>query len=394
MRKSRKSGWALRQVTLAALFRRRGASLLLSAVAALGVFASAALQNLTARQESAMTDMVQNTQVHCVVTDPQGLGSDNLQMFSAFVDMLMGQRHERGCYLDEYVKNVRAKASISLEQPKDITLRRILSFDSDSALAAVAGVHIAMAEGWTENAFQTDARVCIIPAGLETQTGTDGQPYVAITMDGVPMELQVVGTVSGSAGNVIWCPFYMQQQDGISEAFRVESCSFDILDNARLEECKAAIYDVFVEPALSNVNDGLSYGVLIQDETYQSTLAELRSNLSMLRLLLPILIVLCGGIGFLAAYLTTRGRVREFAVMRCLGLKRGRIFHQVFGGQALLAVVGAAAGGIAGLLLEGSYSGSAIAKAGLILGVFLTGAAVASWNVTRVNVMKLMKVEE
>ena len=96
----------------------------------------------------------------------------------------------------------------------------------------------------------------------------------------------------------------------------------------------------------------------------------------------------------MAAYLTTRGRVREFAVMRCLGLKRGRIFHQVFGGQALLAVVGAAAGGIAGLLLEGSYSGSAIAKAGLILGVFLTGAAVASWNVTRVNVMKLMKVEE
>lgn len=394
MRKSKTSGWALRQVTLAALFRRKGASLLLSAVAALGVFASIALQNLTVRQESAMADMVQNAQIHCVLTDPQGLGSDNLQMFSAFVDMLMGLRHERGCYLDEYVKNVRAKASISLEQPQNMTLRRILSFDSDRALTAVAGAQITMAEGWTEDALQTNARVCLIPAGLETQTGADGQPCVTVTINGVPLELQVIGTVSGSAGNAIWCPFYLQQQEGITEAFRVESCSFDIQDNARLEECKAAIYEFFVEPSLSNRNDGLSYGVLIEDETYQSTLAELRSNLSMLRLLLPILIVLCGGIGFLAAYLTTRGRVQEFAVMRCLGLKQRSIFGQVFEEQALLAIVGAAAGGIVGFLLEDSYSSKALAKAGLILGVFLTGAAVASWNVTHVNAMKLMKVEE
>lgn len=394
MKQNKPSGRALRQITLAALWRRKGVSVLLSAVAALGVFASAALQNLTARQEAAMADMVHNTQIRCVVTDPQGLGSDNLQMFSAFVDMLMGQRHERGCYLDEYVKNVRAKASIPLDEPKDMTLRRILSFDSDSALATVAGVRIALTAGWTEAVFQTSARVCIIPTGLETQIGTDSQPYITIIMNGVPIELQVIGTVSGSTGNVIWCPFYLQQQEGISEAFRVESCSFNILDNARLEECKTAIYETFVEPSLSNINDGLSYGVLIQDDTYQSTLAELRSNLSILRLLLPILIVLCGCIGFLAAYLTTRSRVREFAVMRCLGLKRRSIFGQVFGEQALLAIVGAVAGGIAGFLLEGSYSGEAFAKAGLILGIFLAGAAAASWNVTRVNVMKLMKVEE
>lgn len=394
MKQNRKSGQALRWITLAVLWRRKGSSILLAAVAALGVFASAALQNMTARQEAAMADMVHNTQIHCVVTDAQGSSSDNLQMFSAFVDMLMGRRHERGCYLDEYVKNVRAKASIPLDQPAGMTLRRILSFDSDSALAAVAGVHIALAEGWTEDAFQTDARVCVIPAELEIQAGTAGQPYIRIVMNGVPMELQVIGTVSGSSGDVIWCPFYLQTEEEISEVFRVESCSFNILDNSRLEACKTAIYETFVEPSLSNASDGLSYGVLIQDETYQSTLSELRSNLSILRLLLPILIVLCGCIGFLATYLNTRGRIREFAVMRCLGVRRRRIFAQVFGEQLLLAVLGAAAGGIAGFLVEGSYSRAALVKAGLILVIFLAGAAAASWNVTRVNVMRLMKVEE
>ncbi len=138
----------------------------------------------------------------------------------------------------------------------------------------------------------------------------------------------------------------------------------------------------------------LSYGVFIQDETYQSTLAELRSNLSILRLLLPILIVLCGCMGFLAAYLTTRGRVREFAVMRCLGLKRNSIFGQVFEEQAILAIMGATAGGIAGFLLEGSYSGRSDCQGRADLGYFPRRAAAASWNVTRVNVMKLMKVEE
>ena len=130
-----------------------------------------------------MADMVRNTQIHCVVTNPQGSNSDNLRMFSAFVDMLTGKRHERGCYLDEYVKNVRAKASFSLSQPQGMTLRRILSFDSDSALTAVAGVHISLTAGWTEAAFQTNSRVCIIPSGLETQIGADGQTYITIIMN-------------------------------------------------------------------------------------------------------------------------------------------------------------------------------------------------------------------
>lgn len=127
---------------------------------------------------------------------------------------------------------------------------------------------------------------------------------------------------------------------------------------------------------------------------FQSTLEEFQSNLSMLRLLLPVLAVLCGGIGFLAGFLSTRGRVREFAVMRCLGMKQWRVFLLVFEEQALLMVLGALAGGVAGFLLEGALSGGALAKAGLSLGVFLAGAAVATGSITRVNVMKLMKMEE
>ena len=88
MEQSRKTGRALRRLTLAVLWRRKGSSALLMAVAALGVFASAALYSLSARQEAAMAELEQNARIQCVVTSAQGQNSSNLGMISAFVDML------------------------------------------------------------------------------------------------------------------------------------------------------------------------------------------------------------------------------------------------------------------------------------------------------------------
>ena len=395
MEQSGKTGRALRRLTLVVLWRRKGSSALLMAVAALGVFASAALYSLSVRQEAAMAELEQNARIQCVVTSAQGQNSSNLGMISAFVDMLMGMRHERGCYLDEYVRDVRALAAMPLQEPADMELRRILSFDSDSALSAVEGASIQLQEGWEETVFRTDQRVCLVPEGLEARPGPDGALYVtAAAEDGAPVDLQVIGTVSGGPGDVIWCPFYVQRQEGLSEAFLVESCSFDIGDNARLDECKAAIFETFVEPKLSNTGGSITYGVLVQDETYLATMEEFQANLSLLRILLPVLIALCGGISFFAAYLTTRGRVREFAVMRSLGMKRGRVFLLVFEEYVLLTAAGAVLGGLAGVLLEGGLSGGALVWAGASLAVFWAGAAVAVGSMTRVNVMKLMKTEE
>lgn len=394
-KKNPKRGNALWRVTFTAMWRRRKTGLLLLMVAAVNVFFAVFVQNLTQRQETAIETMIHDTAIQCIVTDAKGANVDYLQMPNGFVDRLMGLRHEQGCYLDESVKNVRAKSSMKLTSPKDMTLRRILNFASDMGLSAAEGADVQMLDGWTEEAFLTEEKVCLIPASMQPQTDEEGKPYVTVTMeDGVTLELQVIGIVSGGAGNVVWCPFYLRRFEDLAELVWVESCSFDIADNIRLEECRADIYEVFTEPSLANNNDGLTFGVLVQDETYQNTLKELRSNLSMLRLLLPILTVLCIGIGFLAGYLTTRGRIREFAVMRCLGMKQRTIFIQTFGEYMLLSAAGAVLGGMAGFVVEQSVSGGALAKGGLMLVFFLAGTGISVWNVTRVNVMKLMKVEE
>lgn len=395
MEKRQKSGHALYRVTFAAMWRRKKSSLLLLAVSAVSVFLSVFLQNLITRQETAIEMMVHDTAIQCIVTDARGNNTDSLRMPHGFVDRLLGRRHEQGCFLDESVKNVRAKASMKLKTPQDMTMRRILNIASDPALSKAEGREVQIFPGWTESVFLTDQRVCLIPESMEPLIDEKGNPYVSISMDdGAELELQVVGIVKGGAANVIWCPFYMQRLDDAQELIWVDSCSFDIMDNTKIEECKAAIYEEFVEPNLSNTPDIYTFGVLVQDETYQNTLKELRSNVSMLRLLLPVLTVLCIGIGFLAGYLTTRGRIREFAVMRCLGMKQGTVFIQTFAEYVLLSALGAIFGGTAGFWIERTLSVDAVGKAVLLVACFLIGTAVSVWNVTHVNTMKLMKTEE
>lgn len=386
---------SLQSVTIRSIWRRRGVSVLLVAVVLAGVFSSMILHNLIRRQEEAMADMVENTTISCVVTNPQGTDSGNLQMISAFVDMLAGLRHERGCYLDEYVKNVRAVATTPLEYPKDYALRHIYSLDSDPHLSPVEGASVQFFEGWEESVLKSRDRVCLVGNNAPIVTTADGTSHITVELAlWDPVDLTVIGTVTGGPDGVIYVPFYIELAQGISSAFSVDSCSFDIRDNARLEESKAELYKTFIHPKLSQQPDGLQYGLLVQDETYLHSLEEMESNLTMLRLLLPVLMVLTCGIGFFSGYLATRGRRKEFAVMRCLGMNPRKIFAIVFGEQAILALLGGLAGLTLGIVLEGGVTGAALAKAGFLTAVFLIGAAIAVLRVTRVNAMELMKVED
>lgn len=387
--------FSLFRVSAAALWRRKGASLLLLLLSALGVFSAALLQNLALRQQESMTEMIKNTLIRCIVTDDNGMLSDNLAMPASYVDRLLGGWHDRGCYLDEAVKNVRAKSAMPLNSPRDVTLCRILSLASDSAFDEVSGAQAVFFDGWSEDALAGTERVCLLPEFMLPQARTDGDGslWLDVSAGEVNTSLRVIGTDSGQTGGTVWCPFYIQLRDGISESFRIDRCSFDIRDNARLEENKKIIYDTFVSPKLANTSGETKFGVFINDEEFTGSVREFESNLKTLRLLSPILLVLFAGVGFLAAYLTTRGRKREFAVMRCIGRKQLGITLQVFLEQLFLALVGAALGVSIALLIEGGYPLSALTRAGTLLGLFLFGAAAACLVVTRVNVMKLMKTE-
>ncbi|MDE7172678.1 MAG: ABC transporter permease [Oscillospiraceae bacterium] len=381
-------------LSLRVLLRRPGASLLLAAVAALGVYAGCGLHSLEVQQQRAIEDTMRNTVIHCTVTDVRGMNADNLNLLSPYVEMLLGRKAERDPSLadmDKAVANVNAKADWELAWPYETTLCRLLSQASDSRLDSA---QISFEPGWDESALMGGEMVCLIPEGMETDG--DYLDIVAAPPIDVSMSLRVVGRVSGGPEDVIYCPFFMPWEDGLGMAFSIQSCTFDIRDTARLEECKEKLFSTpfFVVPSVNATPDGLAVGVLVHDEVYLKSLEELRSNLDMLRLLQPLLLVLMGGISFFAGYLVNRRRKREFAAMRCLGMRRRAIFGQVLGEQLALGLAGGLVGLCAALATGLGVRSGGLAFSGAVVGMFLLGAAVCAGVAASGSVMKLMKTEE
>lgn len=375
-------------LTLRAMVRRRWASLSIILMIALGVFASIVLHQLTKRQEIALEKMIDTTEITCIVTDTRGMNSGNLEMYSLWVDKLFGKHGET---VADYICNIHAAGTVELAEPMGVSLRKILDIASEEAFSSLEGSGVTFYDGYDESVFRTDARVCLVPN--EMKVNDDG--IVKVRREGMEtVELTVIGTVSGAGKNIVWCPFYTPVDGDWYLAFPVDSCSFSIRDNRLFDETKEAIYQYFVVPSLSAIKTNSDYGVMIRDELYRSTLEKIESNIQLLGMMLPVLIVLCCFIGFFTSFLSTRGREKEFAVMRCLGMSPIKVFLLVFEEFVILAALGGAVGFAGGYLFERSLPREAVEKAFIILGVYLVGAAISVLRICNVNVMKLMKVED
>lgn len=380
---------SLHQVTLLAMCRRVGRSILLIALAMLGVFSSMVLLNVVTRQEEGVEAVQKSTAIRCTVTNARGMSSERLEMTPEIVDKLLGRTDDK--ILSQYVDKVEAKATSAMVLPQGYNLCRIFSFQSDSRLDTLNGVTITMLGDWTEEAFRTDQKICLVPLGTEVQS-KGGKQYITAQLSGGEEEtLEVVGTVEGGPEAVIYCPYDMVLSGNVT--FLVESCSFIIKDNARLEESKNVIYSAFVQPSKDNVNNGKTFGVLIDDELYTQNMVDYETNLAILQLLLPVMVGLCCFIGFFVSYLSTKGRIKEYAVMRCLGMSRGLIFLLVFEELFVLTIVGSGLGFLTGYILDGGLTREAVSIGGIVMGALLGGAFIAALRVTSINTMKLMKVE-
>lgn len=219
--------------------------------------------------------------------------------------------------------------------------------------------------------------------------------YIEIDNGNFSVNLRVIGTHTGPANN-IYCPFHaMDFHDGQSYMVTADACSFDIKDARRLDEAKAALYEVFAD--LSTVDQsGIrpAFAVRINDDILRNTLEEIRGNIRTLHLLVPVLLFIEGAVSFFAAYLSTQSRLREYAVMRCLGMTRGRIFRLTFCEYFTLAIVGAAFGTVTGIAITGTLSPQMLLYGAGAVSAFMIGTSMSISRITRINVMMLMKTEE
>jgi len=393
---------SLLSVTFQAVFRRRWATILMVAVVLVGSFGAIVLNSLAQKQTLALEDLIANYRIRCIITDARGMNQDDLPVNSRIPVLLFTD--EYGDRYSQHVRDMDALSSKSLVTPAEHGINYILSLASDPALSAVDGVTIEFYPGYSEEILQTTERVCLIPEHL-LEMWPDG--VVSLVEDSFTYaDITIAGVIHGYSADVYYVPYFMDWGTEFGAVPSPDRCAFAIRDNTRLDEAKQLFFEenvvealleepMFQLPDLTNDITGLP-GLIIQDETYHITKAEMEANLQLLQTLPPILLALVGCVGLLTGHLTTRSRIKEFAVMRCLGMKKSKIFRLAILEQLVLSLLGLALGLVLGLVVSGSDALvlQAVLNAVAVALIFLVGTGLSATKIAGINVMKLMKVED
>lgn len=133
--------------------------------------------------------------------------------------------------------------------------------------------------------------------------------------------------------------------------------------------------------------------LVIDDEGFTTSVDAISSNLTLQRRLYPVLILSSMAMGLLAAWLLTRSRRNEYAIMRSLGMRSSVVVCTALLEQIILAATGA----LIGLILvfrTQAIDAKAYTTAALVLGCYCLGSTFAILLCTRANVMAIMKDKE
>lgn len=171
------------------------------------------------------------------------------------------------------------------------------------------------------------------------------------------------------------------------KALAADSVSFKV-DTAALNAFKEEmIVAGFSSPDLRAAPGRKGAALSISDEHYIKAATQLRRTLDMLTAFLPLVFSATAAMGFVVSYLLMRGRRKEIAIMRTLGVGNRRVFltHMLEAGSLTLL------GGLLGLFVATALGGTGVS---LLLPVsfllYCLGTAAALLSLQRFSVMEVM----
>ena len=287
-----------------------------------------------------------------------------------------------------FVANHSAQITCSGLSEQGIWLYGLEKAETEPNLAAELS-YVQWQEGWDSSLFGGSGPVCLAPrgAGLEL-----GETMVFPLKKDSPetLELTVVGLYGSYGGGMLqrfYCPLTPLREAFLAAGLSFNYSGLDVVFTGleNLETFKAAMLE-----------QGLHTGeakLRIDDTLMQQTTGQLKQQIALLEGLLPVLLVLVAAIGFVLSFLLLRGRKKEAAVLRSLGMRRNAVFTVLLGETALQAAIGCLSGCGLTLLLADA---TAFAPDQLLLlwACDLLGGGVAAWKISGVNVFNIMTAKE
>lgn len=376
------------------------------------------LSGYQAEQRQKLEETKESFDILCVVTNRRGTQSVSLRMGSSAHYFLTDPEGD----MAPLIRDLRATkefyvSSIALslnDQPMIGVTNERCTEDLDPALGGSVTLFV-------PEFYDTDGRFCLVSQELyealveerKMQAELEGtefdeaalreevfsihvtdpvlsEAFLTYAEDGLGkgfVELTLAGYYAGS-GESIYIPFQTSQDIAveISNRLSTDSLAFLAVDNENLDAITRTASGVFgaVDP-LADEHSSPRYALTIHDEQYRATVAALEQNIERTAYLLPIVMLLGLGVGFLISFLATRGERRTYALMRTLGMTRGKLFGSILREQLTLSVLAVAA--VA--LLTGNPGPAAI-----YLGCYTVGCTAAVVRSVQVPPTAILREQE
>ena len=313
----------------------------------------------------------------CVVTDQKGTKSTSLRMDANILDYIS----DEDTALAPYMRDLRITKEFKYSAPDygvepmngtDFTpLIGVTNERCADILNPALGVDVSY---FVDDFYERTDYVCLVSEGLYLElqekavllniTDPIIDPKKEPELGKAAVKFQVVGYYAGR-GSDIFIPFgaAMNLAQEVSLHTSCDSIAFLAADNLNLAAISQAAMEKFgvVDP-LSTNPEGLA--LTIQDEQYRATVATLEQNIQRVSYLVPVILLLGLGVGFLASFLSTRNEKKTYALMRTLGMNSKKLFWTILREQMILAVVAS----VIALVISGAWVSIAVYLVCYIIG--------------------------
>ncbi len=363
------------------IWRRPGLALCSLLLAAVLCGMLCFLWGYRAQQETQLQEVRENFDILCVITDSKGSTASGLRMGSLYKHLLTAE----GMGFAAHIRDVELTKEMGYTCMALTTEQEnwLYAVNSPNCFEDLRDISLEF--------FKSEAAVCLVSQEvydrLETMdiTLSVTDPRAEDVTKDFPFT--VVGAYPGSGTDVYlpWTPGE-ELMVSLSGAVSLSSARCYAADNEALDALAEAAKEWFVEADPTAVTDATKpFAFVIHDEIYRETMAALEQSIRRLSLLLPGILVLSLGLGFLVSFLASRSEGRSYALMRSLGVTRGQLLTSVLLEQLLLPALAA----LAAVLVTGQ------SLPGLLgFGCYACGAVAAGMRAVRSTPLKLLREQE
>lgn len=316
------------------------------------------LMNYRQSQVEKLEETQQSLEIFCQVSNAQGTRTEDLRASQSVLGYIYGEEAP----LAPYIRDILLTKNFEFWAPDS----GIPEWNPERFGMPLKGMNSPKCWDWinpamggieptwfVEDFWNSGEFICLVSEGIYEQLTSDAiamevvDPVAnsggTVEYDRTNVTFTVAGTFPGE-GQTVVIPFAAAQELAKLTTKRgsVDSISFYLADNSRLDEMTAMAAKLF-EP-IDPLSSSDRFALLIRDEQYRATTAVLEQNIQRTALLLPLVMLLGLGVGFLISFLATRNERLNYALMRTLGITVTKLFCSILREQLVPVCLGAVIG--------------------------------------------------